>query len=73
MWAILVLISLLILNSFNYVDGNLSITKNINIGYVYNYYDRDEFNRSIGWQTAISLVCSLKFLASTMLLKIACF
>ena len=39
--------------TFNYVDSNLSITASVNNGYVFNYVDRDNYTRAIGWQTAI--------------------
>ena len=39
--------------TFNYVDNSLSVTSNINNGYVFDYYSRDSYNRAIGWQTAI--------------------
>jgi len=38
--------------TFNYVQQNKSLTENINIGYVYNYTNRIDYNREIGWQTA---------------------
>jgi hypothetical protein len=39
--------------TFNYVDGISSLTGKVSDGYVHNYYNRTEFNREIGWQTAI--------------------
>jgi hypothetical protein len=39
--------------TFNYVDNSLSITANVNNGYVFNYIDRETYTRAIGWQTAI--------------------
>jgi hypothetical protein len=38
--------------TFNYIDNGNSITSNVNKGFVYNYQDREVYERLIGWQTA---------------------
>ena len=40
--------------TFNYVQLQNPITQNVNTGYVYNYQDRVNFVRELGWQTAVS-------------------
>jgi len=42
------------LDTFNYVNGTTAITQKVNTGYVYNYTDRINYVRSLGWQTAVS-------------------
>lgn len=41
-------------DTFNYVDGTTAKTQNINTGYVYNYTDRTNYVRQLGWQTTVS-------------------
>ena len=41
-------------DTFSYVTGTDPITQNVNTGYVYNYSDRTEFTRELGWQTAVA-------------------
>lgn len=41
-------------DTFDYVVGTTPITQKINTGYVHSYYSREEYNREIGWQTAVS-------------------
>jgi hypothetical protein len=40
--------------TFDYVNGTVPKTEQVNIGYVYNYTDRLNFVRELGWQTAVS-------------------
>ena len=40
--------------TFDYVDGTNPKTQNVNTGYVYNYTDRLNYVRQLGWQTAVS-------------------
>ena len=40
--------------TFSYVFGQNPIVQNVNTGYVYNYSDRTNFVRELGWQTAVS-------------------
>ena len=40
--------------TFNYVQGSLPITQNVNTGYVYNYTSRTNVVRQLGWQTAVA-------------------
>ena len=40
--------------TFNYVKLQAPITQNVNTGYVYNYQDRVNYVRELGWQTAVS-------------------
>ena len=40
--------------TFDYVSGTTPITQNVNTGYVYNYNDRLNYVRELGWQTAVS-------------------
>ena len=42
------------LDTFNYVNGTTAVTQKVNTGYVYNYTDRINYVRSLGWQTAVS-------------------
>ena len=39
--------------SFDYISNNQSAVKEVNSGYVYDYSSRTEYNREIGWQTAV--------------------
>ena len=41
-------------DTFDYVSGSTPITQKVNTGYVYDYFSRTEFNRALGWQTAVS-------------------
>jgi hypothetical protein len=40
--------------TFNYVNGTAPVTQQVNTGYVYNYTDRLNYVRELGWQTAVS-------------------
>ena len=40
--------------TFDYVSGTDPITQNVNTGYVYDYTDRINYVRQLGWQTAVS-------------------
>jgi len=42
------------LDTFDYVQGNSPITQKVNTGYVFQYNNRIEYTRQIGWQTAVS-------------------
>jgi photosystem II stability/assembly factor-like uncharacterized protein len=41
-------------DTFDYVSGTNPITQKINTGYVYQYNNRIEYERQLGWQTAVS-------------------
>ena len=41
-------------DEFTYVTGSTPVTQNINTGYVYNYENRLDYNRELGWQTAVA-------------------
>ena len=41
-------------DKFTYVTEGQPIEENINIGYVYNYSSRTDYERLLGWQTAIA-------------------
>ena len=40
-------------DTFSYVENNNPLTKNVNLGYVFNYTAPYVYDRNIGWQTAI--------------------
>lgn len=42
------------LDTFDYVNGTEPITQNVNTGYVFQYNNRVDYDRQIGWQTAVS-------------------
>lgn len=39
--------------TFDYISNNQSLTKSVSDGYVYDYINRTEYVREIGWQTAV--------------------
>ena len=44
-------------DTFNYVSSiaqNAPVTQNVNTGYVYNYSNRTDYTRLLGWQTAVA-------------------
>jgi hypothetical protein len=41
-------------DTFTYVSGTTPVDQNINTGYVYNYATRTEYERELGWQTAVA-------------------
>lgn len=41
-------------DEFDYVRGFESITQKVNTGYVYNFSSRTEFQRELGWKTAVA-------------------
>jgi len=41
--------------SFNFVSNNISINLPVNIGYVYQYVDVNNYIRKLGWETAIDV------------------
>jgi hypothetical protein len=41
-------------DTFDYVTGTTPITQKVNTGYVFNYDDRTEYTRELGWQTAVA-------------------
>ena len=42
------------LDTFDYVNGTEPVTQKVNTGYVFQYNNRIEYNRQLGWQTAVS-------------------
>jgi hypothetical protein len=40
-------------DTFQYVDNYSSITESVNTGYPYNYINRNEYTRELGWKTAV--------------------
>ena len=40
-------------DTFQYVDNYNSITQSVNTGYPYNYINRNEYTRELGWKTAV--------------------
>ena len=38
---------------FNYVSNNVSISQLVGYGYVYQYNNKSDFSRKLGWQTAV--------------------
>jgi hypothetical protein len=41
-------------DTFDYVRGFDSITQKVNTGYVHNFTDRTQYQRELGWQTAVA-------------------
>ena len=41
-------------DTFDYVSGTDPITQKVNTGYVYQYSTRTDYDRQIGWQTAVA-------------------
>lgn len=41
-------------DTFNYVNGSNPVTQQVNTGYVHLYSSRTEYDRQLGWQTAVS-------------------